>query len=683
MLNMGVIRGLQLGRTVLRGCVVTVLNLGIWGAMAGGPPTLTKQPAEINAFPGQTVLLSSLASGDPAPTYQWYVNGVPVSGGNYHSMEVFCVSLMHSGNVYTVTASNTFGAVTSAPAMLRVRIPDEELAPHSWGVNSTVWKDQVAAWHFRGQTNRVVWVDLVDTSSGGVWGTDIYTDDSSISAAAYHAGILPKGQRGTVRIIILGAQSAFAGSERYGVSSSGYSAWPGSFAFLGTAPTITRHPVSTARMVGGTVDFSVEAFGAGKLTYLWKHNGTVLPWATNSVLRLGITNVSQSGSYTVQVTDDNGSTSSQHAMLALLPERWDHVQTTVWDPANMSVSDFRHLVITANTNGVRPVWGSGFYSFDSDLGAAVVNAGLAQPGETVCATLVRLPRQPAFLASTGPVIPSLPYDTAYECFAFAGIGPNVTKDPISQAIPAGETRRLEVSATYPGEFTVQWRRNGKPVPGATRMTLQTSISQPGALDIYDAVVSVAGNYVPSLPAYVYTPSSNVTHYNASSESEASGFLVLPNFLITTPLKGATSAGWFYGTGIYSSDSPPSTAAVHAGRLAPGATELVTIYSLGTWPNFVPRERNGLASRSYTTPMPGYVFVMPKGAPASPILTMKAPGTLQIEGDLGATCQVWASPSLSQPQWTSIASFALTNWPQIWTDPSASAQARFYKVSLNP
>lgn len=682
MLNMGEKRGLQLGRTMLWGCVFTVLNLGTCGAMAGGPPTFTQQPVDLNACPGQTVLLSSMAAGEPAPDYQWRVNDVPISGGNYHSMEVFCASLLHSGYVYSVVASNVYGAVTSAPATLHVRVPDEDQAPHTWGVNPTVWKDQVAAWHFRGQTNRVVWVDLVDTSSGGVWGTDIYTDDSSISAAAYHAGILPKGARGTVRLIILGAQSSFQGSDRYGVSSSGYGHWLGSFAFLGTAPTITRHPVSTARMVGGKLDLNVEAFGTGKLTYQWKHNGAFLPWATNSVLTLTITDRAQSGSYAVLVTDENGSTLSQHAMLAVVPARSDHVQTTFLDTATLSVSDFRHVIITGNTNGVRSVWGNGFYTFDSDLGGAVVHAGLAQPGELVCATLVRLPRQPAFLASEGPLISTRAFG-AYECFAFAGTGPVVTKDPISQAIPPGETRRLEVSGTYPGGFSIQWRRNGQPVPGGTRSTFQTSVSAPGAVDVYDAVLSSSGNYVPSLAAYVYTLPTNCTPYSASSESEASGFLGLPNFLITAPVKGASNGGTLYGTGIYTCDSTPSVAAVHAGRLAAGASGQVAMYTIGNWPVFISRERDGVLSGSFTTRMPSYVFVMPKSLPASPILTMKAPGTLQIDGDNGTTCQIWATTSLTQPQWVPVGSFALTNSPQIWLDPSASVGARFYKACLNP
>ena len=67
--------------------------------------------------------------------------------------------------------------------------------------------------------------------TGNVWGTDIYTDDSSICEAAVHAGVIGR-DGGTVHYERLGAQESFRGSVRNGVSSSDYAAWPGSFRFV-------------------------------------------------------------------------------------------------------------------------------------------------------------------------------------------------------------------------------------------------------------------------------------------------------------------------------------------------------------------------------------------------------------------------------------------------------------------
>ncbi len=61
----------------------------------------------------------------------------------------------------------------------------------------------------------------------GVWGTDIYTMDSTLAQAAVHAGVLRPGQSGLVRVTILGPQPGFRGSSRNGVNSHDYGAWAG------------------------------------------------------------------------------------------------------------------------------------------------------------------------------------------------------------------------------------------------------------------------------------------------------------------------------------------------------------------------------------------------------------------------------------------------------------------------
>lgn len=68
-------------------------------------------------------------------------------------------------------------------------------------------------------------------ATGKVWGTDMYTLDTALAAAAVHAGVLKAGKSGTVRVTILGPQAAFAGSLRNGVQSSEYGAYDGAFRF--------------------------------------------------------------------------------------------------------------------------------------------------------------------------------------------------------------------------------------------------------------------------------------------------------------------------------------------------------------------------------------------------------------------------------------------------------------------
>jgi hypothetical protein len=83
----------------------------------------------------------------------------------------------------------------------------------------------------RGQpaANIVVEVEGADPKSAQVWGTDIYSDDSSIGAAAVHAGLLRPGEKGLVRVILMPGQAAYSGSERHGIKSQSFGQWPGSF----------------------------------------------------------------------------------------------------------------------------------------------------------------------------------------------------------------------------------------------------------------------------------------------------------------------------------------------------------------------------------------------------------------------------------------------------------------------
>lgn len=63
------------------------------------------------------------------------------------------------------------------------------------------------------------------------WGTGYYSSDSSICAAALHAGLLNAQVGGPVRVQVLGQQANFTGTQANGVNSSSYGAWPRSYTF--------------------------------------------------------------------------------------------------------------------------------------------------------------------------------------------------------------------------------------------------------------------------------------------------------------------------------------------------------------------------------------------------------------------------------------------------------------------
>ncbi len=83
--------------------------------------------------------------------------------------------------------------------------------------------------------------------SGRLWGTDIYTDDSSICIAAVHAGVITSANGGTVSIEIRPGLSSYAGSTRNGMTSSNWGSWSGSFSFFGAGGSIPPPGTYTLR----------------------------------------------------------------------------------------------------------------------------------------------------------------------------------------------------------------------------------------------------------------------------------------------------------------------------------------------------------------------------------------------------------------------------------------------------
>lgn len=74
-------------------------------------------PATANA--GANTFFWALASGTPAPTYQWKLNGVAIAGATSPQLELSNVQATNAGS-YSVTATNTAGSATSNGATLSV-----------------------------------------------------------------------------------------------------------------------------------------------------------------------------------------------------------------------------------------------------------------------------------------------------------------------------------------------------------------------------------------------------------------------------------------------------------------------------------------------------------------------------------------------------------------------------------
>jgi hypothetical protein len=79
----------------------------------------------------------------------------------------------------------------------------------------------------------------------------------------------------------------------------------------GIAPTITGHPQNRSVFAGESVTLNVSATGSAPLTYQWLKGGNPVPGATGSSLTLTNVQVSDSGTYSVVVSNAYGVATSQ------------------------------------------------------------------------------------------------------------------------------------------------------------------------------------------------------------------------------------------------------------------------------------------------------------------------------------------------------------------------------------
>lgn len=100
---------------------------------------------------------------------------------------------------------------------------DFAVGPESWGIRMT---------EERGEDGKKIPVECSPGGTpGNVWGSDPYTDDSSVCTAAVHAGLITTAEGGTVVVEIAPGRSSYTGSEANGITSLDYPAYEGSFTF--------------------------------------------------------------------------------------------------------------------------------------------------------------------------------------------------------------------------------------------------------------------------------------------------------------------------------------------------------------------------------------------------------------------------------------------------------------------
>ena len=97
-------------------------------AHTNSPPTITTQPQSLTVTNGDNASFTVVASGNPAPTYQWRKSGTNISGAMSPTYGISGVTTNNAGG-YDVVVANSSGSVTSVVATLTVVVPPTNSPP--------------------------------------------------------------------------------------------------------------------------------------------------------------------------------------------------------------------------------------------------------------------------------------------------------------------------------------------------------------------------------------------------------------------------------------------------------------------------------------------------------------------------------------------------------------------------
>jgi hypothetical protein len=86
--------------------------------------------------------------------------------------------------------------------------------------------------NLQGEIGKVFHFRVTGNVNGAVWGTGVYTSDSTLATAAVHAGVVQAGQIGVVKVRIVVPPPAFTGTTSNGVTTSDYGMFQGAYEII-------------------------------------------------------------------------------------------------------------------------------------------------------------------------------------------------------------------------------------------------------------------------------------------------------------------------------------------------------------------------------------------------------------------------------------------------------------------
>ncbi|MEY2878840.1 MAG: hypothetical protein RLZZ15_1220, partial [Verrucomicrobiota bacterium] len=256
------------------------------------PPTITTQPLGGARNLGEVAAFSVVATGTPAPTYQWRKNTTPITGATNSGYVLGFVNAS-SGATFDVVVTNPGGSVTSNPAVLVIN-PAVAFSVHPADASRFVGASVTLASVAGGSAGITYqW----RKNSANITGATL----SSLTFAAVQLG--DAGPYDVVATSSLGSATSNVGT----------------LTVTDAAPAFTLVPVGATLAVGGSTTLSAAAIGSLPLTYQWRKDGTNLPGATNPTLAILNAQTADAGLYVVVATNGAGSTATTAVRVNVVP----------------------------------------------------------------------------------------------------------------------------------------------------------------------------------------------------------------------------------------------------------------------------------------------------------------------------------------------------------------------------
>jgi hypothetical protein len=254
-----------------------------------------------------------------------------------------------------------------------------------------------------------------------------------------------------------------------------------------TPPAITGPPLNQTVTAGANASFNVTATGTAPLSYSWKFNTIPIAGATTASLQLNNVQTTNSGTYSVTVTNSAGSTNASATLTVNAAAAGPSITA---QPLSLTVSNGASASFSVTASGTAPLsyqWLKGA----SNLPAAT-NSTYSIPAVTTNDTAGY---SVVIANSAGSITSSVATLTVL-------LPPAILTPPQSLTVSNGTTVNFTVAAAGSQPITYQWKFNGSAIAGATTATLVITNAQSANQGDYMVVVSNAVGILSSPAAHL-------------------------------------------------------------------------------------------------------------------------------------------------------------------------------------